>query len=339
MRSTYAFLSDISKGPYGTDILADLDITARGISTPTSRAVIKARNVVHHRSGIDFYPAIAAAKALRGSDIVVGLLEHATQAAAILKGRSLPPYRSRPLVMISCWLAHWLQTKPTNEARKLVHRFRSVDLILTLSRNQIPILEDAGFSPEQLGSIPFGCEPRNFLHEADAPRDIPVLAAGFDHGRDYRTFFDGVRDLDVPITLLCQEANIRDLDIPTNVEVKGVVPYDEYRNLIRRARVVAVPTKELAYPTGQSVALDAGAAGAALIVTGTTAMREYFSEENATLVDVADSAGWRAAVSELVSDDERRQRQARTTHDHVLGSFTNHHMWRSFQEQIAAHGL
>lgn len=142
-----------------------------------------------------------------------------------------------------------------------------------------------------------------------------------------------MRGLDVPIRLLCQEANIRDL------EVKGVVPYDEYRNLIRRACVVAVPTKELAYPTGQSVALDAGAAGAALIVTGTTAMREYFSEEPATLVDVADSAGRRAAASGLVSHEERRQRQARTTHEHVLGSFINHHMWRSFQEQVAAHGL
>lgn len=54
----------------------------------------------------------------------------------------------------------------------------------------------------------------------------------------------------------------------------GRVPFTEYRRLVDTASVVTVPIHALAYPTGQTVALEAAGTGACLVPTDTPAMRE-----------------------------------------------------------------
>lgn len=242
------------------------------------------------------------------------------------------------MVMLSCWLAEWISKAKPEDRRALVRQFEAVDLILTLSRNQIEMLLDAGFRPEQVDAIPFGCAPALF----DGPnvdRDIDVLAAGFDHGRDYGTFFDGIRHLDTKVHLLCQPANLTGLTIPDNVVVHGVIPFDEYRAMLRRAKIVAVPTKELAYPTGQSVALEAAASGVAVAYTATTALSEYFDATYAVPVAVGDSDGWRRSISALLEDSSVRECTARAGRTKVTENFSYARMWREFTARLSDHGI
>lgn len=67
--------------------------------------------------------------------------------------------------------------------------------------------------------------------------------------------------------------------------------------MLRSVAVVAIPTRELAYPTGQTVALEAAGTGAAVVLTDTPAMREYFSEETAVMVAPGDVDGWQRALT------------------------------------------
>ena len=94
-----------------------------------------------------------------------------------------------------------------------------------------------------------------------------VLAVGRDRGRDWRTFFDAVRNTDLRVRVVCRPALLAGLDVPANVEVVGVVDRASYRELLASAAVVAVITETLPYPTGQSVLLEAMAMGRCCVVT------------------------------------------------------------------------
>lgn len=338
VRTLVLSFADYTSGPYGIDLLPRFGFDTRGRRPLRNRVARKVRDVVEHRSGmlVDI-PARSTSLAF-SADLVLGVLEPVSRLAASLRGRRIPPYGNRPMVMIACWLAEWIRQAPPGGRKRLVRQFGGLDLILPLSRNQVDILVDAGFRQEQVAPIPFGCAPSLF----DGPpleRDIDVLAAGFDAGRDYATFFAGIRDLPVAVDLLCSPQNLAGLDVPANVRVHGVVPYDDYRKMMRRAKVVAVPTRELAYPTGQSVALDAAAAGAALAITGTAPIREYFSEATATLIAPGDAKGWGESLDFLLRDDVRRDALAQAATVHVRTHHDYDNMWQAFTDQLRDHGL
>lgn len=338
MRTLILSERDHRDGPYGVDLLPEFGFEPIGVRPLRSAAARKLRDVVEHRTHTRVDVPLRSAPAAVSADLVLGLLEPSTELAARLKHAGVRPYAGTPLVMLSCWLAEWITRAEPEQRRALVRRFEAVDLILVLSRNQIDILVDAGFRPDQVDAIPFGCAPELFAGER-IERDLEVLAAGFDHGRDYGTFFDGVRELDMMVHVLCQPANLSGLTVPENVVVHGVVPFDEYRTMLRRAQIVAVPTKELAYPTGQSVALEASAAGAAVAFSDTPALGEYFHAPFAEPVAVGNSGGWRDTIQRLHAHPAEREAMAHAGSARVREQFTYRDMWGEFTDRLASHGL
>lgn len=338
MKTLTLFEGDYRQGPYGIDLLPSMGFDLQGIQPLRRKWPRKLRDVVEHRVQAKIDIALRSVPLARRADLVLGLLEPSTRFAARLKKRGIRPYATTPMVMISCWLGEWISRADPERRRALVREFEAVDLILTLSRNQVPLLVDAGFREEQVSAIPFGCAPELF-EGPELDRDLDVLAAGVDHGRDYATFFAGVRGLDTTVHLLCQPANLAGLEVPDNVVVHGVVPFPEYRAMLRRAKIVAVPTKELAYPTGQSVALEAAAAGAAVAYTASAPLSEYFQESYAAPVAVGDSQGWRRTISRLLEEPSHRSALARAGRTKITREFTYAHMWRAFADRLQEHGL
>lgn len=329
---------DHRDGPYGVDRLESLGFTLTGVQPRRGRVLGKVRDVVEHRSGVRVDEAVTAVPLARRADLVLGVFEPRSEFALHLRGRGLPPYAGRPFVFLACWLTEWLRGATPERRAALVRCYGAADLVVVLSNHQIPELLAAGFDPERLAVIPYGCAVELF---AGPPRerDLDVVAAGFDRGRDYATFFDGVRDRDVTVHVLCQKSNLDGLDVPSNVVVHDVLPYDEYRQVMRRAKVVAVPTREVGYPCGQSVALDAAAAGAVVAFSDTVALGEYLDDSCAAPVAVGDAAGWGATLTALLADDARRESLAACGHQRVVENFTVDHMWRAFKDRVVAHGL
>ena len=329
---------DHRDGPYGVDVLARQGVDLCGVNPTHGRVLSKLRDVVEHRSGLRWEQALRAAPMAHRSDLVLGLLEPSTDAALLLKARGVGPYARTPLALVSCWLTQWLREAGPQRRAELVRRYSAADLLLVLSRNQVPELAAAGLDPSKIAAVPYGCAPSLF----DGPpldRDLDVVAAGFDRGRDYATFFAGVGGLDTTVHLLCQPANLEGVRVPPNVVVHGVVPYEQYRRVLRRAKVVAVPTRELAYPCGQSVALDAASAGAVVAFTRTAALGEYLDETCAAPVEVGDSRGWEDTMRALLAQDERRAELAAAGRLRVRQTFTVEHMWRAVLEALRERDL
>ncbi len=326
--------------PYGVDALEDeLGWALSGSRRATDPRWAKIRDVVEHRAGFPVEQTLRGAREVRRSDVVLALLERQGATAATLRARKVPPFGSTPLVVWSCWLADDLRSAGPAERQGLKRRFDGADLITHLSRHETSIFTDLGIDEDRLFPVTYGVS-HDFYVPGDGIRDIEMLAVGQDRGRDYRTLFEAVRGSDLVLDVVCKPENLVDLDVPDNVRVHGVVPLPTYRTLLQRAQVVVVPTRDLAYPTGSSVALEAASSGACVAVTGTRAMRDYFTDTiDSRLVAEGDVAGWRDLLTELREDPAQRTRLAAAARASVESKFNARHMWTEVASVMAERGL
>ncbi|NPD03905.1 glycosyltransferase [Nocardioides sp. zg-1308] len=325
--------------PYGVDALADLGWTLTGSRRSAASRWKRWRDAVEHRAGFPVERAVRGIGEARRSDVVLALLEQQGAAAAGLRRAKVPPYGSTPLVVWSCWLADDIRSADPAQRQRLKRRFDGADLITHLSRHETEIFTDLGISEDRLFPVTYGVS-HEFYVPGDGPRDVELLAVGQDRGRDYGTLFDAVRGTDLVLDVVCKPENLADLAVPDNVRVHGVVPLTAYRALLQRAQVVVVPTRDLAYPTGSSVALESASSGACVAVTGTRAMRDFFTDGvDSRLVDEGDADGWREVLTELRSDAEQRRRLGAAARASVATTFNARHMWTELADVMRERGL
>lgn len=339
-QSRYAVGDAPAPLPYGVNALAAQGFRLRGTSQASGRVGTKLRQVAEHRSGMVLERGLRATPAVAGSDLVIALLENQAMLPGLLKGAKVPPFASTPLVIWSCWLADDIRSASTERRAWLRRRIASADLITHLSRHETEIFTDLGIPQERLFPVTYGVSHEFYTPDPETTRDLDLLAVGQDRGRDYATLIDAVRGTDLTLDIVCRAENLAGIDLPANVRVHGTVPLRTYRQLLRRARVVAVPTRDLAYPTGSSVALEAASTGCAVVVTGTRAMRDYFVDDvNARLVAEGDVDGWRATLTELRQDSAQRDRLGQAARSNVTGRFNADHMWTEIATVLRDRGL
>lgn len=325
--------------PYGVDALesAGYCLTASGRSG--GRVIRKLRDVVDHRFDMSLQPSLAGIADVARADVVVAFLEGEGVAPAWLRRHHVPPFSRTPVLVVTCWLADDASRAGREEREALRRRFEGADLLTHMSRHETEILVDLGIPEERLFPMTFGVSADYYV-PGEVERDIPLLAVGQDRGRDYRTLLDAIRGTDLHLDLVCKPQNLDGLDIPDNVRVRQPVPHSEYRRLLQRAQVVVVPTRVMAYPTGQSVALEAASSGCCVVVTDTPAMSDYIhAEKTGVLVPPGDVEGWRNALTGLRDDPARRERLGSDARRSVETRFNTQNMWRAVGEAIIERGL
>ena len=325
--------------PYEVDALRSVgwDLDVRGIFG--GRATTKARLVAEHRVGHSLQVPLAAIPSAFRADLVLALLEGEGIVPGLFKRRGLPPYASRPLVVWSCWLADDIVRSDPERRAHINRRIERVDQITHLSHHETEIFVDLGIPAERLFPVTYGVSHRYYT-PSDRPRDIHLLAIGQDRGRDYATLFEAVRGTSLTLDLVCKPDNLTGLDVPDNVTVHAPVAHREYRELLRRAQILAVPTREMAYPTGSSVALEAAASGCCVVVTATRAMADYFTDDvTGCLVPIGDVVTWRTTLAALTDDPDRRARLGAAARRSVESTFNAEHMWLELAQVIEARGL
>ena len=315
-------------GPYGVDKLGALGYELAEVKPAGHRLHRKARDVIEHRAGMPMDKTLRSAPRAWKSDLVLAFMEREALSAAALARRGVPPYANRPLAMICCWLADELREMPAENRRRTAARYKGVDLTIVFSQNQIDILVDAGFPDGSVEAVPFGFAEETLAPQPFHARTPSITAVGFDRGRDYATFMEAVRGTDLRVDLYCKPENIAGLHVPENVHFHGVVPFDRYTQAISSSQIIAVPTREMAYPSGQTVALEAGATGACLVLTRTPALSEYFSDDTALLCPPGDVEAWRLALLRAAEDSELREGLGASAAHDIRSRFTYSQMWK-----------
>lgn len=254
-----------------------------------------------------FVQTVAMASRIRRADAVLAMFESEGHASAAWRAM-VPAFgrRRAPLVIVSCWLGELAQTLPERRLRLYRRLYRHVDVVTVFSHNQVPILQERlGIPAHRIAVVPFGIHLQDLAH-LPTRDDGGVVAVGRDRGRDWATFFDAVRGTGWKVTVATRPSQVQGLDVPAEVELLGYVDRPRYLELLASATVVVLTTHDLAYPTGQTVLLEAFALGKPVVVTATPAMAEYLPEGGALPVPLHDAAAVRAAIAAVLADASRR---------------------------------
>jgi glycosyltransferase involved in cell wall biosynthesis len=288
------------------------------------------------RLGAPFLQTVLTTRRIARADAVVAVFESQGNFLAALRSLRLWPYTRPRVAVVSCWLA--MDAPKLGPARRRAYRwaYRGVDKIVYFSRNQTSIYRDVlGIPDDRLAFVPFGVDHEFFSPPPTDDDDGYVLAVGRDRGRDWATLFDAVRGTDLVVKVASRPEDLAGLDVPDNVELLGFVDRPTYRSLTARARLVAVPTHVLAYPTGQSVTLEAMAMGKCCVVTDTPAMSDYLDDGvDAVLVPPGDSGRLRDALERAMSDADLRKRTGFAAREAVERRFNAPAMWRAIADLV-----
>jgi glycosyltransferase involved in cell wall biosynthesis len=323
--------------PYCADTLCqagfELELSNRDRRWPWTSVPLRAMVSVLQRLTAPFLQTALAAKAIGRSDVTIAMFESQGNALAALRMLRVPPFTRPRFAVVTCWLSRDLEW--FGPLRRLLYRlaYRSVDDLFFFSANQAEVFQRAlDMERTRLHSVPFGVDHLYFHPRPGTERDY-VLSVGRDAGRDWGTLLEAVRGTDLQLKIASRDGTLDSFDIPENVEFLGYVDRERYRDLLAAARVVVVATRDLAYPTGQTVALEAMAMGKCCVVTDTAPMREYLRhEDNALLVPPNDPAALRVAVMRAIDDPVLSEAIGRGARGSVEEEFNAPLMWRRIGE-------
>lgn len=320
--------------PYRVDLLREHGIQLSHSKPALNRWHRKIRDVLEHRTGLPMDLAIRALPGALRAEATLAFLESRALFPGLMRRFRIPPYGRIPLAVISCWWAEELVNGSEEQRSRIRAQLADCSLIFFFSENQREIFRTAGVPDERLRYVPFGVD-NSFYTPADVPKRFQVFAAGVDRGRDYETLMDAARRMpNVQFSIVTKPDRIE--AAPQNVELLPLTDMPGHRGNLRAAQFVVVPTHSLAYPTGQSVMLEAMACGRPVAVTSTPAMQDYLMEDVQLPLPLHDGAGvaevLEAALADPVSLERRAERGLRLVEER----FNFSAMWAHVAEELHA---
>jgi glycosyltransferase involved in cell wall biosynthesis len=283
---------------------------------------------------VPFAQTVLMSRRVRTAPVTLAMFESEANALSVARRawrRSAPGV----LAVVTCWLAHLLTS--SGAARRTGYRwaYQSVDRLYCLSENQGPILfEQLRVPADRIRCLPFGVDDEFFHPTGESDGDY-LLVVGRDRGRDWPTLLRAVDGIGMPVKICCRPRDLGGYPVPRGVQVLGYVDRDVYRNLLSRARVVAIAARPLIYPSGQSVLLEAMAMGRAVVVTQTEALAGYVTEGTTALtVPPGDPSALRQRILEAASDDDLRRQLGLGGRGAVEETFNARRMWATVAHDL-----
>lgn len=223
-------------------------------------------------------------------------------------------------------IGHRLSPRKKVLAHRLLGIRRRVDHVVVYASRQRDVAVDLlGYRPEQVSVVPFMVDTM-FWHPRDLmtrPRGRPMICSAGQELRDYPTFVEAVRGLDVDVVIAAASPwskradTSAELDIPPNVRVTQLTPFD-LRQLYAEASVVVVPIQETDFQAGITTILEAMSMWRPVICTRTEGQTDTIVDgETGVYVKPADPTALRAAIERLMTESSDAARLAAGAHDWV----------------------
>ncbi|WP_298745166.1 glycosyltransferase family 4 protein [uncultured Microbacterium sp.] len=320
--------ADRIAGPYRVDLLAAHGIDLIPVPPARGAAHRKLRDVVEHRSGVAQDLALRGVRHAFRADAVLCILEDKAVFPAALRARRVAPYARLPLVAVSCWWAEELVRGSDQQRERIARTARELDAIVVFSRNQADAFARIGVA-DKVVPVSFGVDEAWYTPAEPVRARMQVAAIGIDRGRDYATLIEAARlTPEIRYDVFTQPERFAAMTLPPNLAAHAPVSMDEHRENLRAADLVVVPTHDLAYPTGQSVLLEAMACGRCTAVTHTVAMTEYIDDERCNLaLPLHDPSGVARVVRRAIGDPLLRRRIGDAARAQVENRFTFDRTW------------
>ncbi len=194
--------------------------------------------------------------------------------------------------------------------QKFLHYLVShADGIVTISKGEESALR-ALFPDKKIKFIHLGIDTE-FFKPKEVEEENFILSVGRDPGRDFKTLFESVKDLDIGVKITARPHQLKRLaPIPRNVTIHDFTP-EELVLQYAKAKLVVLPLNiqkgEEFNAMGCSTLVEATAMGKAVIATRTATTESYIEDgANGTLVNGSDSNALRVVIEKLLRNKDER---------------------------------
>ena len=142
------------------------------------------------------------------------------------------------------------------------------------------------------------------------------IFCGGSNMRDHKSFLEAIGGLPVRAVLVTDKPILS--EIPSNCQVFGRLPLDEYISIMAGSSFVVVSLFQSKLPHGHCDISNALSLGKPVITTRGASADDYIEEgENGFFVDAGDVAGYRKAITDLTNDRKLLQEMSSYTKSRI----------------------
>ena len=212
-------------------------------------------------------------------------------------------------------IVHILSTQTKSRLVRHLRLSGLIDRYVVYSSSQRRfILDEFAVPEERVVLSPFMVDTQFFDPAlVDVEQEQTICSAGLER-RDYPTLMKAVDGLDVRVVIAAaspwskRSDSSAGVSIPSNVEVHRLSLF-ELRELYARSRFVVMPLDDVEFQAGITTILEAMSMALPVLCTRTTGQTDTVIEgETGRYVPPADSVALRAAIDDLLDDDEECHR-------------------------------
>ena len=207
---------------------------------------------------------------------------------AVHEAAALPPLLlkrlgilRKPIIVINVALLH-----PKNLTRKRRRLWAwllpMAELVICYASAQTKWLQaEFGLDAKRLFFIPLGVDPDYFQETVPDKLGDFCLSVGTNDGKDFATLVKAL-PTQIKLVVVTDDQNaqvVKENASPgAKIEVRQAVPIADLKRLYETARLHVIPIREMQFSTGQTVLLENMALGKTMIVSDTSAIRDYVED-------------------------------------------------------------
>lgn len=285
--------------------------------------------------GFKLDQAMALMPRFQNYDVIVGTGDSAGLPLLALKYFGL---LKKPIIFMTAGLAGALKGKTNTWVGKFYKKILPMaDIFTAYAQIEIDFFEkEMGIKSGKIIYMPLATDFHYFSKRSKLKREI-ILAVGTEQGRDYKTLFEAVKDINIPIEVACHPDNIKGLSIPSNVKVHLNIPVDKVLKLYQRSIISVVPCFERFRSSGQMVLLESAAAGLPIIASEIKGLTSAFKFENGRHLLYSkpqNPTSLKDLIILILKDRKLAMRLAKNASNLVKSEYTTYHLAKKLSQFI-----
>jgi hypothetical protein len=171
-------------------------------------------------------------------------------------------------------------------------------------------------------------------------RETPLIHGDYicaigSQGRDYATLFAAMQKLpNIKLVTVCNPDSIRDLTIPSNVEIRTNIPLADANHILANSLFMALPLRDSQVPCGHVTLVSGMFYQKAMVVTNSAGVHDYIkAEETGVFCEPKNPDDLTEKIQMLWDDQAKRNRiaqnglrfaQTHCTEKTVINYFSNY---------------
>lgn len=236
----------------------------------------------------------------------------------------------KPIIYMTAGLAGALHDKNKNWVGNLYRKILpEANVFTSYSQVETDFFEhEMGMPKGKIKYMPLGTDWNYFSKPSKLKREI-ISAVGIDSGRDYKTLFEAVKNLDIKVEIACHPSNINGLQTPKNVKVHLNAPIEKVREIYQRSILTVIPCFERNRSAGQMVLLESASASLPIIaskIKGITGAFALEDRKHLLFTKPQDPHGLKLKIESLLKDQKKRNYLGSNASKYVKNNYTTYHL-------------